>query len=459
MRKVIVIGLDCAAPQLVFDAWREELPNIKSLVERGVWGKLRSTDPPITVPAWMSMLTSKNPGRLGFYGLRNRVDYSYTKMSIPNSMQVKEPTVWQILSERGKRCIVIGVPQTYPPRPLNGYLVSCFLTPSTKNDYTYPVDFKREVEQVTGGYILDCDNFRTDEKQRILDQIFAMTQKRFRLAEYCLSSKPWDFFIMVEMGIDRIHHGFWKYMDKTHPKHEPGNPFENVIKDYYKFCDEQIGSLLRFADGDTTVMVVSDHGARKMDGGICINEWLIKEGYLVLKEWPSTPQPIEKCMVDWEKTKAWGSGGYYARLMINVKGREPQGVVALAEYESLRAELISKLEAIPSPDGRKMRTRVVRPEDVYPEVRNIPPDLFVYFDDLNWRSVGSVGSGEIYTFENDTGPDDANHDWYGIFVMAEAGRSQSVYRDDLDIKDVAPTILHQMGIEVPKDMEGKVIQG
>lgn len=459
MKKVMVIGLDCAAPQLVFDKWKDDLPNLRSLMEKGVWGKLRSTDPPITVPAWMSMLTSKSPGRLGFYGLRNRADYSYAKMSIPNSAQVKEPTVWEILSKEGKKCIVLGVPQTYPPKPLNGYLVSCFLTPSTKSDFTYPKEFKAEVEEVTGGYILDCNNFRTDDKDRILNQIFEMTDKRFKLAKHCLQTKEWDFFMMVEMGTDRIHHGFWKYMDTTHLKHEPGNPYENSIKNYYKFCDERLGELLKIAGPETTVLVVSDHGARKMDGGICINEWLIKEGYLTLKEMPKEPAPVEKCEVDWEKTRAWGSGGYYARLMVNVKGREPQGTVAPGEeYEAFRNELIAKLEALPNHEGKPMQTKVVRPEDVYPICENIPPDLFVYFDDLNWRSVGSIGLGDIYTFENDTGPDDANHDWHGIFLMQRPADETSINRTDLDIKDVAPTILHYMDQVIPQDMEGKVIK-
>lgn len=459
MKKVMVIGLDCAAPQLVFDKWKDDLPNLRSLMEKGVWGKLRSTDPPITVPAWMSMLTSKSPGRLGFYGLRNRADYSYAKMSIPNSAQVKEPTVWEILSKEGKKCIVLGVPQTYPPKPLNGYLVSCFLTPSTKSDFTYPKEFKAEVEEVTEGYILDCNNFRTDDKDRILNQIFEMTDKRFKLAKHCLQTKEWDFFMMVEMGTDRIHHGFWKYMDPTHLKHEPGNPYENSIKNYYKFCDERLGELLKIAGPETTVLVVSDHGARKMDGGICINEWLIKEGYLTLKEMPKEPAPVEKCDVDWEKTRAWGSGGYYARLMVNVKGREPQGTVAPGEeYEAFRNELIAKLEALPNHEGKPMQTKVIRPEDVYPICENIPPDLFVYFDDLNWRSVGSIGLNEIYTFENDTGPDDANHDWHGIFLMQRPEDETSVNRTDLDIKDVAPTILHYMDQVIPQDMEGKVIK-
>jgi predicted AlkP superfamily phosphohydrolase/phosphomutase len=458
MKKVVVIGLDCAAPQLVFDQWREALPNLNKLMSQGIWGKLRSTDPPITVPAWMAMLTSKSPGRLGFYGLRNRADYSYAKMSIPNSAQVKEPTVWEILGRQAKQSILIGIPQTYPPKPINGHMVTCFLTPSTRNDFTYPKEFKQEVEAVTEGYILDCDNFRTDDKDRILKQIFDMTAKRFRLAKHCLQTKPWDFFMMVEMGTDRIHHGFWKYMDKQHLKYEPGNAYENVIQEYYQFCDAQIGELLAIIPPDTTVLVVSDHGARKMDGGICINEWLMREGYLTLKEMPTTPAPIEKCAVDWERTRAWGSGGYYARLMINVQGREPQGTVAPgADYENLRQELITRLEALPDHEGRPMQTKVVRPEDVYPECRNIPPDLFVYFDDLNWRSVGSIGLNDLYTFENDTGPDDANHDWHGIFIMRD-GRAASQQRSDLDIKDVAPTILANMDVAVPADMEGKVIK-
>jgi predicted AlkP superfamily phosphohydrolase/phosphomutase len=458
MNKVVVIGLDCAAPQLVFDQWREDLPNLNKLMSTGIWGKLRSTDPPITVPAWMAMLTSKSPGRLGFYGLRNRADYSYAKMSIPNSAQVKEATVWEILGRQGKQSILIGIPQTYPPKPINGHMVTCFLTPSTRNDFTYPKEFKQEVEAVTDGYILDCDNFRTDDKDRILKQIFDMTAKRFRLAKHCLQTKPWDFFMMVEMGTDRIHHGFWKYMDKTHLKYEPGNAYENSIKEYYQFCDAQIGELLAIIPDDTTVLVVSDHGARKMDGGICINEWLMREGYLTLKQMPATPAPIEKCDVDWERTRAWGSGGYYARLMINVQGREPQGTVAPgADYENLRQELITRLQALPDHAGRPMLTKVVRPEDVYPECRNIPPDLFVYFDDLNWRSVGSIGLQDIYTFENDTGPDDANHDWHGIFIMRQ-GLDTSQQRTDLDIKDVAPTILAQMGLAIPADMEGKVVQ-
>jgi predicted AlkP superfamily phosphohydrolase/phosphomutase len=460
----MVIGLDCATPQLVFDRWRDDLPNIRSLMESGVWGKLRSTDPPITVPAWMSMMTSKDPGRLGFYGLRNRVDYSYDKMSTANSTFVKEPTVWDILSERGKKVILIGVPQTYPPRPVNGEMVTCFLTPSTDKQFTYPASFRDEVQRVTGGYILDAVNFRVDEegKDAVLQTIYDMTEKRFKLARHMVETRPdWDFFMMVEMGPDRIHHLFWKYTDPDHPKYEPGNKYEDSIHNYYKFVDDQIGRLLEQVGDDTAVLVVSDHGARGMIGGVCLNEWLIQQGYLVLNSRPQKPLPVEQCDVDWGRTRAWGSGGYYARLMLNVRGREPNGTIEPGdEYERIRTELIEKLAALEDHNGARMETLAVRPQDVYSEVRGVPPDLFVYFGNLSWRSIGSIWPDPpdtVYTFENDTGADDANHDWHGIFIMRDALGQSSLRADGLDLKDVAPTVLQLLGVEPPSDMRGKVI--
>ena len=287
-KRVLVIGLDCAAPQFVFDRWLPELPTIRSLTERGSFGVLRSCDPPITVPAWSVMTSSRSPGSLGFYGFRNRRDHSYDQLVFADSRAVRVPRVWDILSARERDVIVLGVPQTYPPSRVNGELVSCFLTPDTRTSrYTYPPELKDEIEQVVGHYLVDVENFRSDDKDRLLDQIEEMTEKRFRLAEHLLETRPWDLFFMVEMGTDRIHHGFWRFTDSEHRLFEPGNPYEHAMLDYYKRLDAKIASLLRFADDETAVLVVSDHGAKRMDGGICINEWLRREGYLVLHEEPT----------------------------------------------------------------------------------------------------------------------------------------------------------------------------
>ncbi len=163
-RKVMVIGLDCADPELVFQHWLDDLPNIKRVVQAGVHGKLRSVTPPITVPAWMCMVTSLDPGELGVYGFRNRSDYSYGKLAIANSASIREETLWDILGREGKDCIVIGVPPTYPVTPLRGSLVSCFLTPGSQSQFTYPNELRSEVQKLVGDYMVDVRGFRTDKK-------------------------------------------------------------------------------------------------------------------------------------------------------------------------------------------------------------------------------------------------------------------------------------------------------
>jgi predicted AlkP superfamily phosphohydrolase/phosphomutase len=459
-KKVLVIGLDCAPPELVFEQWHDALPNFRRVIDDGVWGKLESCIPAITVPAWSSMLSSKDPGTLGFYGFRNRGDYSYEKHTLANANSVKTDRVWDILSRAGKKVITVGVPQTYPPKPVNGIQVGCFLSPSTTNldrPYTYPASVMQEIEETVGDYLVDVPNFRTDDKEYLLRQIYTMTEKRFKLVKKWIAEKDWDFFMFVEMGTDRIHHGLWKYHDPTHHKYEVHPTLNQSIYNYYRYIDSEIGQILDLVDENTTVFIVSDHGAKKMDGGICVNEWLIQEGYLTLKTQPATLTAIDKCEIDWSKTKVWGDGGYYARIFLNVEGREPQGIVKADEVESLRDELKTKFEALGDPNGVNIGTTVYKPQNIYHVCNGVPPDLIVYFGDLYWRSVGTVGHGSIYTFENDTGPDDCNHAQYGIVIRHDpvvhkgpGGRELS----GLQLMDMAPTILQQLDVPIPADMQG-----
>lgn len=455
--KVAVIGLDCAAPALVFEDFRSDLPTLSRLMDEGVWGPLESANPPITVPAWACMMSGCDPGQLGIYGFRNRKNYSYDEYSIANAEAIRRERVWDILASAGKQVILLGVPQTYPVRPIKGHVVSDFLTPSTQSPYTYPPGLKGEVEKVSGGYVFDVENFRTDDKAGLLGRIYDKTRKHFAVARHLITTKPWDFFMMVEMGTDRIHHGFWNHMDRRHVKYEPGNPLEGAIREYYRYVDSEVGELLSLMPADTTVFVVSDHGAKRLEGAVCFNEWLIREGYLALKEYPTTQTPIAKATIDWARTKAWGDGGYYGRLFLNVAGREPQGTIPADRYEAVRTELVEKLTALPGPDHRPLGTKVYRPEELYREVRGVPPDLLVYFGDLDWRSVGSVGMGGIYTFDNDTGPDGANHDWQGIFIFRPAGAvgPGAGRREGLRLYDVGPTILSLFGLRPPDGIVGE----
>jgi len=468
-RKVFIAGLDCAPPAVLFQTsaenplgLKDQLPNLSHLIDEGLYGPLSSSIPCITVPAWTSMLASKDPGVLGFYGFRNRADHSYDRMFIATANAIHEKRVWEILTEADRTSIVVGVPQTYPIKPLKGHLISSFLTPSTSRQYTFPNELRHEIDRVLDGqpYDVDVGQFRTEDKDYLLRQIHQMTEKRFAVIKYLLREKPWHFFMFVEIGLDRIHHGMWKFWDRAHPKYEPGNPYENAIPDYYRYLDRKVGEILGMLDDDTVVLVVSDHGAKAMEGGFAVNEWLRREGLLVLKEEPQYEGlvPFEKVEVDWERTTAWGAGGYYARIFLNVEGREPMGKIPVRDYEKVRDQIKEMIEALPDHEGNPMGSIAFKPEELYREVRNVAPDLMVYFGNLRWRSVGSFGLPEIYTSENDIGPDDANHDQDGIFVLWDPRQNHSGrYVEGLQLMDVAPTVLDLMGVRVPPDMQGNVV--
>jgi predicted AlkP superfamily phosphohydrolase/phosphomutase len=450
----MIVGLDCAEPSLL-EAWRDELPVLSGLMERGVHGRLTSIVPPITVPAWSCMMASRTPGDLGVYGFRNRSDHGYDGAFIADSTAIGDSRLWDLVGRAGGSSVVLGVPGTYPPKPLRGVMVSCFLTPSAESRYTFPPSLRDEVASVVGEYLFDCTNFRTEEKGDLLRQVYEMTDRRFRLADHLLETRPWQLFAMVEMGPDRMHHGFWKHMDPAHRKHAAGSPYARAIIDYYRHVDELIGGLLRHVAEDTLVLVVSDHGAKRLDGGIRVNEWLRREGLLATRSEPEVTCLPHEVGIDWSRTTAWGDGGYYARVFLNVKGREPEGTVEPQDYEAVRDDLAARLAAIPDDTGRPIATRVYKPEELYDEVNGVPPDLIVIFGDLLWRSVATIGGGEgVHTLENDTGPDDANHAQDGLLVASGAGVTARG-RLDAHLLDVAPTVLDLLGIEVPAGMRGR----
>jgi predicted AlkP superfamily phosphohydrolase/phosphomutase len=404
-------------------------------------------------------MTGKTPGQLGIYGFRNRKDTSYDGLSIATSAAVREPAVWDLLGEKGLRSLLIGVPPGFPPpKSFPGWRVGCFLTPPSASSFAYPHELEAEIADALGDgedYIFDIPDFRKAGFDVVLQQVFAMTERRFRVARHLARSKPWDLFMLCEIAPDRLHHVFWQFVDPVHPLYEPGNPYENVFRDYYRTLDREVGELLEALPEDAVTIVMSDHGARPMMGGIHVNDWLARERYLTLEVQPSHVIPIKEAAIDWTQTVAWGDGGYYGRLFLNVKGREPQGIVEPARYEDTRDELVQKLEAMPGPNGEVLGTKVLKPQDVYPEVRGVAPDLIVYFGDLAWRSVGSVGNRSIYTYENDTGPDGANHDRDGVFTMVGAPVQPSGRVDGLNLVDVGPTILSLYGVEPPEGAVGR----
>jgi len=456
MPKLFVLGLDCATPQFLFEQYLPDLPNFRKIFTAGTYGKLRSTIPAITVPAWMSMMTSQTPGDLGIYGFRGRrPGTGYQDMFFASSEHVKYQKVWNYLNAAGIKTGMLSVPLTYPPQPVDGFMVSCFMTPSLESDYTYPPELKQEIADEIGEYIFDYANRSTEPVDKIIKIIYEMTDKRFKLVKHFIQTKQWDFLMMVEMGVDRIHHYLWSYVDPQHPKFPGANPYQNCIHDYYVYIDKLFGEIRELLPKDCAVMVVSDHGAKAMDGVFLINEWLIKQGYLVLKKYPDKVTKLEKCEIDWPKTKAWAWGGFYSRIFLNVKGRDPEGIVE--DFTTEREILKQKLSAITNDQGKPMKNLVATAAELYSDPQGDVPDLLGFFGDLGWRPGGTVGHNKIYIHENDTGPDDGVHDWNGVYAMYQPNKQGIGQQEGLSILDIAPTILNYFNVSIPNNFKGKII--
>jgi len=322
--------------------------------------------------------------------------------------------------------------------------------------HTYPPELKDEIEAQVTPYIPDLE-FRTGDLQAIKAQVFDMLETNMKIIKYLIKEKAWDFFAFVDIGVDRVHHAFWRYFDRSHRLFEQNSEFENVIRDYYRVLDKHIGEILELID-DTYVLVASDHGVKSMIGTFCINEWLIQEGYLVLKTTPEKPIKLSHADVNWDKTRAWAWGGYYSRIFLNVKGRENHGIIDPINYEAELESLREKLVNLKNHKGQKMNNLVFRPDELYDQTNGDYPDLMLVYDDLNWRAAGTVGHDSHYLFEKETASGDAMHDWDGLFILYDPKKNLPRGKTCANIEDIAPTILHLLGEDVPEDLDGKVIK-
>jgi predicted AlkP superfamily phosphohydrolase/phosphomutase len=455
MKKAIIIGWDGVPPNLAFNELLPSMPNLKKLIERSRFGPLRSCHPPITIPAWMCMMTGKDPGQLGLYGFRHRIPGDYRGVWIPSSQAIPGPRLWDTLGEKGMRTVIMGIPPSFPPPSVNGISISGILTPDIDNVQTFPEEYKKVIKQITD-YTADI-MFRTEDKTKALNDLFKMTKMRHKLTLHILENEEWDFFAMVEIGSDRLHHAFWKYHDKSHHLYTYDDELSSAFIEYYKLLDKQLGDIIERIPDDTLFILASDHGAKGMKGVFCINQWLHEHGYLQVKEFPKEPRPLHDIEVDWANTKAWAWGGYCATIFINVEGYEKDGVIDASSYEAFRNQLIEDLKTIQGPNGETWKTLIEKPEETYSECNGFYPDLLVYFDDLYWRAAGSMGHPSMYLLENDTGPDDAIHDWYGIYVVRYPDGKEGM-SEPRNILDIAPTVLEFVGVDKPNYMNGKAIR-
>jgi predicted AlkP superfamily phosphohydrolase/phosphomutase len=449
----MLIGLDCVPPALAFERYRTQLPFLSTLMARGAYARLRSTMPPITVPAWTCMVSGRDPGELGLYGFRKREPGSYG-LSLAQSQDVLHERVWDVLARHDKRSSVLFVPPSYPPFPVHGELVSCFLTPAADTVHTYPAPLQGELAVRFGPYIPDVE-VRAAAREGLEAELTAMTRQHFAMARHLWSSREPDFMMLVEIGPDRLHHAFFAAMDPSHPEHAAAQAFAGVGERYYRMLDAELAALVALADDDTAILVASDHGARPLRSAFHINQWLMQRGLLHLREVPREPTPLRPELVDWSRTVAWAEGGYYARVFLNVRGREPQGIVEPEAFAATRATLQAALRELPGVPGAEGWRNVVEvPEELYREVRGLAPDLLVVFDDLNVRALATVGASSLHSAGDDRGADGCNHDWHGIFVLAGAGVEARGELEECAIHDVGATVLSLFGIERPSGWLG-----
>jgi predicted AlkP superfamily phosphohydrolase/phosphomutase len=447
----MLIGLDCVPPALAFERYAALMPCLSALRAQGSWGRLRSTVPPITVPAWTAMVSGRDPGELGLYGFRAREPGTYSLRTI-DSRDVQCERVWDVLARHDKRSSVLFVPPSYPPFKVHGELVSCFLTPPDAGVTTYPERLHGELAARFGEYVPDVDV--RGHGAALFEELCAMTRQHFAQARYVWETREPDFLMLVEIGPDRLHHAFYAALDPSHPRHDPESPTRELGAMYYALLDRELAQLVALADPDTAILVASDHGARALTGCFLINQWLIERGLLVLRSQLHEPTPFSPELIDWSRTKVWAEGGYYARVFLNLKGREPLGCVEPSDRDVLCSALQRELAAICGPSGEAWDNHVEQPARLYRERRGHAPDLMAFFAGLGVRALGTLGASGVYAERDPRGGDDANHDLYGILTLAGAGIDGRGDLGECSIHDVGASVLALFGIPLPSGWLG-----
>jgi predicted AlkP superfamily phosphohydrolase/phosphomutase len=428
--KVVVIGLDGATFALL-KPWMEQgyLPCLKSLVDQGVSGPLRSSVPPATVPAWQCFMTGKNPGKHGVTWFLRRQPGSYEELPI-GAKHCEGKTLWELLSEDGKRSVVLNVPYSSAPPHFNGVLIGGFDTPPAKMaELAHPPGILEEIEQRYGPYQVQMNtpglllaNRVNSMIETFLTDCEAQTKYQFRVAHHLLDRDRFDFVMFYHLVPDRIQHWLWYVLDATHPWHdrEMAERFYDRIRGYYQGLDAQVAALIERLGPDASVIVMSDHGFGPVYKGIDLSTWLLREGYLQIKRrtlsqlkfllwrlgWVPTAFSrglfigllkqrlvqrwlerrfaskgeveartqlgrvvnrffLQRDDIDWSRTKAYCLSGF-GMLRLNLEGREPQGAVKREDYAAVRDELVARLQKLVDPSsGQLVHGQVFLREDIY----------------------------------------------------------------------------------------------
>ncbi len=421
--KTVVLALDGVPYSFIKDMYEKgEFKHLGS----PEYHKMSSVYPTISSVAWSSFMTGKNPGKHNIYGFVDRKSNS-KNLQICNSKDLKSQTLWEYLSEKKKKVFVMNVPLTYPPRKVNGKLVSGFLC-SNLIKGTYPKEFASELYKL--GYKIDAESsLALENLEKFLKDINETFESKKKVMSHYLN-KNYHFMMFHFMATDRINHFMMgNYLD--------GDKYADKFISFYKKIDRMVGLLKKNLDENDKLLIISDHGFTRLEQEVQLNRWLMEEGYLEeVKEFSNITR----------ETKAYSL--IPGRIYINLEGRERNGSVSKKEYNSLRDELIEKLSNLRDPmSGREIVDKVFKREDIYsgPYEENAP-DLLVHPKN-GYDLKSKFGKVEFIS----KGLRNGMHTYDDAFVYS----SEPISAEKANIIDLYPTILKMMKVKPPKNLDGR----
>ena len=438
-RRALVIGLDGVPFSLLNElSAKGRLPNWAKLVESGSFKRMNSIHPCVSSVAWATYMTGRNPGKHNIYGFVDRYPPSM-EVFIPTSRDMAGQTLWEILSRAGKRVVVINVPLTYPPREVNGILISGFLCTNI-DKIAYPKEMAGVLKEM--GYRIDVDAWQArNSLDRFLEDLHLTLDKRIEATLHFLEKEEWDFFQLHIMETDRLNHFLWGLWEERDAQYGP------EFLAYYQKIDGILGRISAMLDRDPRLIILSDHGFCGMKKEVFLNQWLQREGWLKFRE--ENPKSVKDIH---QESKAYSL--IPGRIYVNLAGRESSGSVCFPdEYERVRDEMKDALLGMRDPDsGERIIERVFKREELYhgPHYKD-GPDL-VAIPRNGYDLKGNLDKKEL-TYK---GPLVGMHTYDDAFLYLKDGE---INRKDnqFEVMDVMPTILKLMGINSPEDLDGEAL--
>jgi predicted AlkP superfamily phosphohydrolase/phosphomutase len=500
--KTFVLGLDGGTFRILQPLVDKGImPNLAGIIARGAGRILKSTVPPVTGPAWTTFMTGVNPGEHGIFDFVRRAPEGM-KRQIVGHGNISSATLFQIIGQAGLKVGAMNVPLTYPPPHVNGFIVSGMLTPGPESEFTYPASLKERLNDAADPYMLDVWWKRYSEG-RVGDFIGALIEcleHRTRAIKFLIENEQWDFLAGVLTETDRIQHSLWSYInpdgDPTLEGRAGYREGHELALEFYSVLDRSIGEITAALAPETNLLIISDHGFGPMRRKFYINSWLAEQGFLKVDRarWNSlsrrksllraarkivaalrlgkiarkakglikenelrrmAPYDVLDCF-DWSETACYAASYSEQGIYMNLKGREPFGIVEPgAQYEELREKIIERLKNIKDPStGRTLGVEIMKKEDIYsgPHLDDAPD---IIFSIEGGAYLADIGLEKEIFMESNWQTGSGTHRPDGIFIAAGPDIKHCEGLPDADIIDLAPTILRLLRLPIPSNMEGR----